>query len=74
MDLTDLDIKEFKSLYRERFDIELNDSIARSKLSILIQQMQAVFKPITQDQFDSYLNEYVNEVSRNDQVKEHISR
>lgn len=54
VDLQPSDIKKFKALYKEKFDIELDDATARHKLSLLVRQMEIVYQPITKEQLDEY--------------------
>ncbi len=53
--LTEKDIAKFKQLYKEKFDIELDDNDARHKLSLLVRQMEIVYQPITKEQFDELI-------------------
>lgn len=40
------DIAKFKTLYAARFGIELDDEVARRKLTALVKQMEVVYQPI----------------------------
>ena len=57
MEITANDIQRFQGLYRKHFGIVLDDGSARHKLSMLITQMAAIYKPITQMQFNDLKNE-----------------
>lgn len=57
MEITTNDIQRFQGLYRKYFGIALDDGSARHKLSMLITQMAAVYKPVTQTQFSELKNE-----------------
>ncbi len=50
MKLVESDIKKFKELYIKYFNIKLNDAEARTKLSLLVRQMEIVYQPITEKQ------------------------
>lgn len=55
MEILDTDIAKFKKLYKEKFDIDLDDHEARHKLSLLVQQMEIVYQPITKDQLEELI-------------------
>jgi hypothetical protein len=50
MNITDADVTEFQALFKARFDIELDRTTARDKLSKLVRQMEIVYQPITKKQ------------------------
>lgn len=50
MKLLESDIKKFKGLYVKYFNIKLSDTEARTKLSLLVRQMEIVYQPITKKQ------------------------
>ncbi len=50
MGINKSDIKKFKQLYKDKFDIELDDQTAYKKLSLLVLQMETIYKPITKQQ------------------------
>jgi len=52
MELTAADIAEFKRLYKEKFNVDLNDQEARQQLSLLVRQMEIVYQPISKQQLD----------------------
>lgn len=56
MEMTTADIKQFQSLYRTKFGIELDNLTARRKLALLVRQMELVYQPITKAQVEK-LNE-----------------
>lgn len=59
------DIAKFKELYAARFGVELDDEMARRKLTALVKQMEVVYQPIKRK--DAI---YVNgDVSRNEATK-----
>lgn len=60
MDIKQADIVEFKKLYASHFDMQISDKLARIKLSMLVRQMELVYKPITKEQLSKleYGNEY----------------
>jgi|GEM_PF-1412043 len=55
MDILDTDIAKFKKLYKEKFDIELDNHEARHKLSLLVRQMEIVYQPITVQQLENLI-------------------
>ena len=55
MKIIDSDIKKFKALYLKHFDIKLSDAEARTKLPLLVRQMEIVYQPITKKQFKDLL-------------------
>jgi hypothetical protein len=64
MKLLDSDTKKFKELYVKHFNIELDDIEARTKLSLLVRQMEIVYQPITEQQFADYLEKVVDEADK----------
>ena len=63
--VTSSDIKEFRTLYQKQFGIELGTFEARTKLELLVRQMELVYQPITKQQLRS-INVNVN---KNDKRK-----
>ena len=60
--VTPSDIKEFRTLYQKKFGIELGTFEARTKLELLVRQMELVYQPITKQQLQSInVNEYKND-------------
>ena len=55
MQLTKNDIAKFKKLYKEKFDIDLDDNEARHKLSLLVRQAEIVYQPITVPQLENLI-------------------
>ena len=55
MQLLGSDIKKFKDLYREKFNIDLDDNEARRKLSLLVRQVEIVYQPITVQQLENLI-------------------
>ena len=60
MNFTATDIRTFKRLYEEHFNIKLNDKIATLKLAMLVRQIEIVYRPLTYAQLNK-LNDYENE-------------
>lgn len=54
MHLTNSDISTFKKLYKEKFEIDLDDNEARHQLSLLVRQMEIVYQPITKQQLKEF--------------------
>ena len=54
MDFTAADIKTFQKLYIKYFNIKLTDNLARTKLMMLVRQMEIAYKPITEEQFNKF--------------------
>jgi hypothetical protein len=50
--LTEADVKKYQKLYTARFGIELGRDEAYTELSLLVRQMQLIFRPITQAEVD----------------------
>jgi hypothetical protein len=61
MKLLDSDIKQFQSLYVKYFDQVLNEDEARAKLTLLVRQIEIIYQPITQAQYDAFVTKNVNE-------------
>lgn len=59
------DILKFKELYLANFGFELDDEKALSKLTDLVNQLKAIYRPITIVQ----ANEYVNENDVNGKIR-----
>jgi len=47
MEILDTDIAKFKKLYKEKFNIDLDNHEARHKLSLLVRQTEIIYQPIT---------------------------
>lgn len=47
------DIAKFQAAYLRNFGIEIDDNQARRKLSMLVRQMQAIYQPITKQQYEN---------------------
>ncbi len=54
--ITKADIKEFQTIYRKRFGVELDYTTAHYKLTMLVRQMEIVYQPITKKQATKYDN------------------
>lgn len=50
MQLSELKIKQFQELYKNRFNVELSTKDALEKASQLIRLLEIIYKPITQQQ------------------------
>lgn len=50
MKLLGSDIKKFRGLYVKYFNIKLSDTELRTKLSLLVRQMEIAYQPITKKQ------------------------
>jgi hypothetical protein len=61
--INDADVIEFQRLYEKRFGKSIDHDEAYKQLSLLVRQMQIVYQPITQAQYEEYVNRYedVNE-------------
>lgn len=46
--LTQTDVEKFQALYKRYFDVDLSKDEARAKLTLLVLQMQRIYKPIPQ--------------------------
>jgi len=53
MDITQKDITKFKALYSEKFGISLTDKMALVKLSMLVRQMELIYRPVRQEHIDA---------------------
>jgi hypothetical protein len=69
--LTDTDIKRMQTLYAKRFGIQLEKEEARNQLSLLVQQVQLTYRPITAIQLQRLTDEdnKANEVNEINHVK-----
>jgi hypothetical protein len=68
--LSNDDICEFKQLSNKHFGTQINDSIAKKNLLILVRQIEMVYQPIEKSQFKKYVNKY----EMNQYVKKHVSK
>ena len=59
------DIKKFQLLYFKHFNETLSDDQARMELTLLICQLEIVYRPITISQFDKYIEKTINEEPNN---------
>lgn len=53
MKITRNDTIEFAALYKERFSVLLSKEQARSKLELLVKQVELVYQPITIEQLNT---------------------
>lgn len=51
--VTPADVREFQALYTKTFGIDLETFDARTKLELLVCQMELVYQPITKKQLQS---------------------
>lgn len=61
MELTEQDIKDFQTMYKEKFHKDLDYPTARHKLTMLVTQVKTVYQPITKKQLE--------ELARRDAMK-----
>jgi hypothetical protein len=71
MDFTTADIKKFKKLYKEHFNMRLTDKLARLKLAMLVRQLEIIYQPITKQQLSEMNNEDGNEDNEPNRPKSH---
>ncbi len=45
-------LKEFKKIYKKRFDENLSDQVALEKATKLLNLVKAIYKPMTQEEYD----------------------
>jgi hypothetical protein len=62
IDITAKDVEEFQSIYKQKFGKNIDSIMARKKLTLLVRQMQIVYKPIKKEQLE--------ELARKEAVKE----
>jgi len=63
--VTPADVREFQTLYTSKFAIDLSRKDARTKLLLLVRQMELVYQPITKKQLQRInVNENSNEQSK----------
>lgn len=53
MQLTDKDIESFQALYKKHFNKDISRAEALAKGTQLLTLMKAVYKPMTQEEFDA---------------------
>lgn len=56
--LTENDVKRYQAIYKSQFNVDLDDKVAYEKLTLLVVQMKAIYKPITKAQANEYVIEY----------------
>lgn len=61
MDFTNKDISRFQELYLKYFGRQLDREEARSRLSLLVRQVELVYKPITDKHFKEVMKNEVKE-------------
>ena len=57
--VTPADVREFQVLYTKTFGVDLKPFEARTKLELLVRQLELVYQPITKKQLQS-INENEN--------------
>lgn len=45
-------LEEFKRIYKKRFSEDLSDKVALEKVTKLLSLMRAVYRPMTQEDYD----------------------
>jgi len=68
--LNDNDVKEFQQLFKRQFGVMLSQDIAYRKLTMLVRQIEMIYRPINQKRYEQYVNKNEN----NDEIKEYIPR
>jgi len=68
--LTDNDVKKFQRLFSKQFGVNLSHDDAYRKLTMLVRQMELIFKPISQKRYEQYVNKDENY----DELQKPISR
>lgn len=53
MQLTDKDLESFQALYKKHFNKDISRAEALAKGTQLLTLMKAVYRPMTQEQFDA---------------------
>ncbi len=53
MQLTDKDLESFQALYKKHFNKDISRAEALAKGTQLLTLMKAVYRPMTQEQFDT---------------------
>lgn len=67
--ITDADVIEFQVLYEKRFGVAIGSDDAYKKLTLLVRQMEIIYQPITQSQYETFMNEYGVKDGRTDSNK-----
>ncbi|MDO8569477.1 MAG: hypothetical protein Q7R89_01705 [bacterium] len=57
MQISDIQLDKFITLYREKFGVELDRQSAYEKGVRLVQLMKTVYKPITKNDYEKYSKE-----------------
>ena len=60
MQLTDKDLESFQALYKTHFNKDISRAEALAKGTQLLTLMKAVYKPMTQEEYDLHTDEYVD--------------
>lgn len=66
MDFTKAELKTFQALYQKHFGIELDSKTARHKFSLLVKQMELVYRPITKARATTLKDVYGDEDAQAD--------
>lgn len=57
MRISDEEVLEFQSLYKERLGVDLSWEDARAKATSLVRMMHLTYMPMTLDEYQKYKNE-----------------
>jgi hypothetical protein len=68
--LTDNDVIEFQKLFNKQFGVVLSQDTAYRKLTMLVRQIELIYKPINLKRYE----QYVNKDDKDDKTKEYIPR
>ena len=64
MEITDDDVTEFQRLYKTRFGKDIDRQTARRQLTLLVRQMEIIYKPITKKQYDNYMADQLEDTEK----------
>ena len=51
--VTPADVREFQRLYTKRFGVDISTNDARTKLELLVRQLELIYRPISKKQLQS---------------------
>lgn len=54
MQLLKTDVAKFQSIYKAKFGLEVNYKTAHKQLSMLVRQLEIVYRPITKKQLETF--------------------
>ena len=66
MKLLNKDLKEYQRLCKKYFDESVTENEAREQLTLLVRQMEIVYRPVTKVQFDRYIEKHISESDDNE--------